>query len=151
MPQSHAPKRKATESPHHIRKKARVDEPASEFRTVSASVVLSLPPVFAAKYHEAAEEMLDSMVMRCVSYCINFAIRPTVNKRPVHLHRYQPALGGVVLAHQNLRFLSSAGRIKADNPFAVFNVGFDATVWRPEIGMRLSAYYEPFYTRCLCV
>ncbi|VDC02760.1 unnamed protein product [Peniophora sp. CBMAI 1063] len=115
MPQSHAPKRKAVESPQHIRKKPRVDGPATEFRTVSASVVLSLPPVFAARYREGAEEMLDSMVMR-----------------------YQPALGGVVLAHQNLRFLSSAGRIKSDNPFAVVNVGFDATVWRPEIGMRLT-------------
>lgn len=62
------------------------------------------------------------------------------------MNRYQPALGGVVLAHQNLRFLESAGRIKADNPFAVFNVGFDATVWRPEIGMRLSAYTMLYYS-----
>jgi len=51
--------------------------------------------------------------------------------------RYQPTLGGVVLAHSDLRFLNSAGRIKADSPYAIFDVGFDATIWRPEIGMQI--------------
>ena len=39
----------------------------SEFRSVKASVQLTIPPVFATKPREGAQEMLDSMVMRCVS------------------------------------------------------------------------------------
>lgn len=38
----------------------------SEFRSVKASVQLTIPPVFASKPHEGAQELLDSMVMRCV-------------------------------------------------------------------------------------
>lgn len=37
----------------------------SEFRVVNASLVLSVPPVFAANPLVGVQEMLDSMVMRC--------------------------------------------------------------------------------------
>ncbi len=38
----------------------------SEFRVVNASLVLSVPPVFAANPLVGVQEMLDSMIMRCV-------------------------------------------------------------------------------------
>lgn len=42
----------------------------SEFRSVKASVQLTIPPVFASKPHEGANELLDSMIMRCVCYTV---------------------------------------------------------------------------------
>ncbi|KAF7793962.1 hypothetical protein EIP86_005086 [Pleurotus ostreatoroseus] len=87
---------------------------SDEFTVVQASLALSIPPVFATNLRAGAEEMLDSMVMR-----------------------YIPALQGVVLAHDNLRFLESMATVKADCPFANCRVSFDATVWSPHVGMRL--------------
>ncbi|KAI0066148.1 hypothetical protein BV25DRAFT_1797566 [Artomyces pyxidatus] len=87
----------------------------SEFRTVSASVVLTVPPVFASKPRDGAEEMLDSLIMR-----------------------YEPTLRGVVLSHSNMQFLQNVGVVKGDSPFAVCNVGFDAMLWSPELGMKLT-------------
>ncbi|KAI0046083.1 hypothetical protein FA95DRAFT_1560516 [Auriscalpium vulgare] len=86
-----------------------------EFRSVAASLVLAVPPVFASRPRDGAEEMLDSLVMR-----------------------YDPTLRGVVLAHSRLQFLERVGRIHADSPFAVCTVGFEALVWSPAIGMKLS-------------
>lgn len=40
---------------------------AGEFRVVQATLPLSIPPVFANKLWAGAEEMLDSMLMRCAS------------------------------------------------------------------------------------
>jgi DNA-directed RNA polymerase I subunit RPA43 len=40
----------------------------SEFRVVNASLVVSIPPVFASNPRAGVEEMLDSMVMRCAFY-----------------------------------------------------------------------------------
>jgi len=51
--------------------------------------------------------------------------------------RYVPALNGVVISHSNLQFLDRTSTIKADCPFAVCRVAFDATVWSPQIGMKL--------------
>ncbi|KAL4243862.1 DNA-directed RNA polymerase subunit [Abortiporus biennis] len=85
-----------------------------EFKVISATLEISIPPVFAGNLHAGAEEMLDSMAMR-----------------------YIPALQGVVIAHDNLRFLSSTATIKADCPFANTRVSFDATVWSPHIGQKL--------------
>lgn len=42
-----------------------------------------------------------------------------------------------MLAHHNLRFLSSTATIKADCPFANCRVVFEATVWNPYVGMKL--------------
>jgi len=81
---------------------------------VHASLVVSIPPVFASNPRAGVEEMLDSMLMR-----------------------YIPAFEGVVLAHSDLHFLDKAATIKADCPFSVCRVGFDATVWSPHIGMKL--------------
>lgn len=41
----------------------------SQFKVVKATLALSIPPVFAMKPREGAEEMLDSMVMRFVCPC----------------------------------------------------------------------------------
>ena len=51
--------------------------------------------------------------------------------------RYIPALQGVVLAHDRLEFLDKVATIKADCPFANCRVAFDATVWSPQVGMKL--------------
>ncbi len=52
-------------------------------------------------------------------------------------YRYIPALRGVVLAHDRLEFLDKVATIKADCPFANCRVAFDATVWSPQVGMKL--------------
>ncbi|KAI0705049.1 hypothetical protein C8T65DRAFT_653060 [Cerioporus squamosus] len=85
------------------------------FRVVRASLSVSVAPVFANDLRGGVEEMLDSMLMR-----------------------YIPALRGVVLAHDRLEFLDKVATIKADCPFANCRVAFDATVWSPQVGMKLS-------------
>ncbi|KAG7446366.1 uncharacterized protein BT62DRAFT_114992 [Guyanagaster necrorhizus] len=86
----------------------------SDFHVVQASLVLSIPPKFADNPKSGVNEMLDSMVMR-----------------------YIPGLQGVVLSHSSLTFLDDMASIKADCPFLVCRVAFDATVWSPHVGMRL--------------
>lgn len=44
--------------------KSRALDHPSEFRVINASLVLSIPPVFASDLRTGVEEMLDSMVMR---------------------------------------------------------------------------------------
>lgn len=54
---------------HHASKKKgkrKMEEGESAFAVVSASIRLSIPPVFAAKPLAGVEEMLDSMVMKYV-------------------------------------------------------------------------------------
>ncbi|KAK7057277.1 DNA-directed RNA polymerase I subunit rpa43 [Favolaschia claudopus] len=94
--------------------KARESDAEAEFQTVTASLVVSVPPIFASNPHIGVQEMLDSMIMR-----------------------YIPALRGVVLAHSNLQFLKQTAAITADCPFLVCNIQFDATVWSPQIRMKL--------------
>ncbi|KAJ7072417.1 hypothetical protein C8F01DRAFT_1103938 [Mycena amicta] len=86
-----------------------------QFQLIKASLVLSIPPVFASNPHDGAHQMLDSMVMR-----------------------YIPALRGVVLAHSNLSFLKPTAAITADCPFLVCHVQCDATVWSPRVRMKLT-------------
>ncbi|KAM5538915.1 hypothetical protein V8D89_007410 [Ganoderma adspersum] len=85
------------------------------FRVVRASLTVSVPPAFAADLRGGVEELLDSMLMR-----------------------YIPALQGVVLAHDRLEFLGKVATIKADCPSANCRIAFDATVWSPQVGMKLS-------------
>ncbi|TDL26089.1 hypothetical protein BD410DRAFT_716867 [Rickenella mellea] len=96
--------------------KGRAEESANgEFQLVTASVSVSIPPIFAGNPMAGVEEMLDSLVMR-----------------------YVPALQGVLLSHSNIRFLTRTAMIKGDCPFANCDVGFDATVWSPRVGMKLN-------------
>lgn len=44
--------------------KSRALDLPSEFRAINASLVLSIPPVFASDLRAGVEEMLDSMIMR---------------------------------------------------------------------------------------
>jgi DNA-directed RNA polymerase I subunit RPA43 len=44
--------------------KSRASNSSGEFRVINASLVLSIPPVFASDLRAGVEEMLDSMVMR---------------------------------------------------------------------------------------
>lgn len=92
--------------------KARADD--GQFKVMNATMAVSIPPVFANNQRAGVEEMLDSMIMR-----------------------YIPAVQGVVLAYDNLTFLESTARIKADCPYTNCRVSFDATVWSPSIGMKL--------------
>lgn len=41
------------------------------------------------------------------------------------------------MAHANVEFLGTVATLKADCPFANCRVSFDATVWSPQIGMKL--------------
>ncbi|KAI6157653.1 hypothetical protein BKA82DRAFT_995990 [Pisolithus tinctorius] len=100
-----------------VKKKKRASSSSSaisEFCTVNATTVLSVPPIFANNLRAGVEELLDSMVMRHI-----------------------PSLQGVFLAHSNTRFLSRTAMVRGDCPFAICNVGFDATVWSPRVGMKL--------------
>ncbi|KAF7376075.1 DNA-directed RNA polymerase I subunit rpa43 [Mycena sanguinolenta] len=112
--------------------KARESNAEAEFKTVTASLVVSVPPIFASNPYAGVQEMLgfhDNEVR-------TFPARPqrTLAK---HSPRYIPALRGVVLAHSNLSFLKQTAAITADCPFLVCNIQFDATVWSPHVGMKL--------------
>jgi len=70
--QARRPKRARTDDvvPREEEKKKRKDKGRAcegEFRAVRASVHLSIPPVFTGRAREGAEEMLDSMIMRCAA------------------------------------------------------------------------------------
>ncbi|KAK0212929.1 hypothetical protein DFS33DRAFT_1464601 [Desarmillaria ectypa] len=109
------PVKKAKRDNDHSKKKDKKGKGReSDFHVVQASLVLSIPPKFADNPKSGVNEMLDSMVMR-----------------------YIPGLQGVVLSHSNLTFLDEMASIKADCPFLVCRVTFDATVWSPHVGMRL--------------
>ncbi|KAJ3995151.1 hypothetical protein F5050DRAFT_1769446 [Lentinula boryana] len=84
------------------------------FQVVQSSLVISVSPVFSSNPRAGIEESLDSMIMR-----------------------YIPALDGVVLSHSNLTFEEDTAAIQADCPFLVCKILFDATVWRPLVGMKL--------------
>lgn len=45
-------------------KMAHKEKADSEFRSVKASIVLAVPPVFANRLRDGVEEMLDTMIMR---------------------------------------------------------------------------------------
>ncbi|RPD57605.1 hypothetical protein L226DRAFT_610642 [Lentinus tigrinus ALCF2SS1-7] len=119
----HKHKVKHTTHAHHkgaavaaaVDKKGKGRATDDAFRVVRASLNVSVSPVFANDLRGGVEEMLDSMLMR-----------------------YIPALRGVVLAHDRLEFLDKVATIKADCPFANCRVAFDATVWSPQVGMKLS-------------
>ncbi|KAK0195322.1 hypothetical protein F5146DRAFT_1100866 [Armillaria mellea] len=111
------PVKKAKRDNDHSQKKTKDKKGKgreSDFHVVQASLVLSIPPKFADDPKSGVNEMLDSMVMR-----------------------YIPGLQGVVLSHSSLTFLDDMASIKADCPFLVCRVTFDATVWSPHVGMRL--------------
>ncbi|KAI0645566.1 hypothetical protein C8Q79DRAFT_965182 [Trametes meyenii] len=114
------PSTKRPKQDKDARGSAKVDKGKSRasdaaFRVARATLTLTVPPVFAADLRGGVEEMLDSMLMR-----------------------YIPALQGVVLAHDRLQFLDRVASVKADCPFAICKVAFDATVWSPQVGMKLA-------------
>ncbi|KAI5120336.1 hypothetical protein M0805_009412 [Coniferiporia weirii] len=118
--------KKAKKDGKEHKKKATKD---GQFQVVSASVVVSIPPRFAMDPMAGAREMLDSLIMR-----------------------YVPALKGVMLCHTDVRFLSEVAIIKQECPFLNCIVGFDATVWSPQIGMKLSGkinLYSPDHVSLL--
>jgi hypothetical protein len=64
MPQH---KRKSSPVPMDLdgpSKRSRREKPDGEFRSVKASIVLAVPPVFANRLRDGVEEMLDTMIMR---------------------------------------------------------------------------------------
>ncbi|KAJ3836191.1 hypothetical protein F5878DRAFT_625818 [Lentinula raphanica] len=110
-------KRKQRECPSASpkkRQKLNVKRKETGFQVIHSSFVLSLSPVFASNPRSGVEELLDSMIMR-----------------------YIPALDAVVLSHSNITFNQDTAAIQADSPFLICNISFDATVWRPLVGMKL--------------
>jgi hypothetical protein len=64
MPQN---KRKSSPVPVDVdgpSKRSRREKPDGEFRSIKASIVLAVPPVFAKRLRDGVEEMLDTMIMR---------------------------------------------------------------------------------------
>lgn len=53
-------------------KRARKGKENDEFCSVKASIVLSVPPVFANRLRDGVEEMLDTMIMRCAQTYLPF-------------------------------------------------------------------------------
>ncbi|KAL0068710.1 hypothetical protein AAF712_004039 [Marasmius tenuissimus] len=106
----------------------------TEFQVVKASLAVSVPPIFSIDPKSGVAEMLDSMLMRHVlfsSHCVAVLLYSTP------ISRYIPAFEGVVLSHSNLEFLEQTASIKGDCPFLICKISFDATVWRPRMGMKL--------------
>ena len=67
---SHKKSKKSGKDKHekHDRKgKKRDTQGEGEFKKVSASISLSIPPIFAKNYMAGAFEMLDSLIMQYVS------------------------------------------------------------------------------------
>ena len=57
----------AVASPEKKKKKAKKHrKPSGEFKHVRARMTVSLPPIFTLDPTEGIEEMLDSMILRCV-------------------------------------------------------------------------------------
>jgi len=59
----------------------------SEFRVVNASLVLSVPPVFAANPRAGAQEMLDSMIMRLVLMIVQCVVQLIILADTTPLYR----------------------------------------------------------------
>lgn len=137
-------KEKAKPSSKASKSKAEIKHLADgQFKVIRATLAVSIPPMFASKPREGAEEMLDSLVMR---YAFLSPVRKVLcDKWAVCNFRYVPALQGILLAHNNLRFMSSSATIKGDCPFANCTVIFDATVWSPRVGMKLGAKCSSYY------
>jgi DNA-directed RNA polymerase I subunit RPA43 len=126
-------------------KKVRKEKANDEFRSVKASIVLAVPPVFANRLRYGVEEMLDTMVMRCSTFSRPPPAPPLSYSLTLFLvlRRYEPTLNGVVLAHSGVHFLDRVARLQADSPFAICHVGFEALIWNPTCGMKLSASDRP--------
>jgi DNA-directed RNA polymerase I subunit RPA43 len=56
---------------------SKIKESDGEFQVVNASLVLSVPPIFAANPRAGVEELLDSMIMRYIA-SINPSPNPTI-------------------------------------------------------------------------
>ena len=114
----------------------------NQFQVVTASLVLSVPPIFAGSQRGGAEEMLDSMIMRYLH--VTLSSKPSSNSI-----RYVPALQGVVLSHSNLKFLNKTAAIRGDSPFLICTIAFDATVWSPRVGIKLCTFHFFFKNNIL--
>lgn len=89
--------------------------PGTEFKLVRARTNISLPPRFAGDARRGVEEILDNLVMR-----------------------YVPSLHGVLLSHKDHKFASNVAIMYAEGPYPTTQVEFDAGVWAPEVGMRIT-------------
>ncbi|KAF8342198.1 uncharacterized protein EI90DRAFT_3011718 [Cantharellus anzutake] len=89
--------------------------PKYDFSYVRARVRLSLAPVFLRNPTSGVFELLDAMTMK-----------------------YVPDFRGVLLAHSNAKILDSKAKIMESCPFASVDVGFNALIWSPSIGMKLT-------------
>jgi hypothetical protein len=54
--------------------------------------------------------------------------------------RYMPSLRGVLLSHKGHTFAQKVALMYAEGPYPTTEIEFDAGVWAPEVGMRISEY-----------
>lgn len=104
------------------------------------------PSSVAAAATAAALLPVDLCLVRC---CWHFPLSQAETPCPCSPNvSFIPKLAGVLLSHSALTFLSSAGNILYDCPFAVVDVEFGALVWAPRVGQVLSP--SPFLPTGLC-
>ncbi|CAE6414916.1 unnamed protein product [Rhizoctonia solani] len=110
-----SPVRPTTNKPKSKSKAALPSTSGAEFKLVRARTSISLPPRFAGDAKRGVEEILDNLVMR-----------------------YVPSLRGVLLSHKDHKFASNVTIMYAEGPYPTTQVEFDAGVWAPEVGMRIT-------------
>lgn len=86
----------------------------SAFKMVHPEITLCIPPILMHDAHRAANEQLDSLLMR-----------------------YVPQFGGVLMSYSDLKFMQKLGKIDGDGAFANVLVGVSGLIWAPKIGTRL--------------
>ncbi|KEP49662.1 Rpb7p/Rpc25p/MJ0397 family SHS2 protein [Rhizoctonia solani 123E] len=106
---------KTTTKPKSKSKATLPSTSGAEFKVVRARTSISLPPRFAEDARRGVEEILDNLVMR-----------------------YVPSLRGVLLSHKDHKFASNVAIMFAEGPYPTTQVEFDAGVWAPEVGMRIT-------------
>lgn len=91
----------------------------SAFRYLYPSIDISIPPALVHDPHRAADELMDTLLMR-----------------------YVPQMSGVLLSHHNVTFLRQHAKIDSDGAYAIVPAGMTCLVWAPEIGMRLEGQIQ---------
>lgn len=86
----------------------------SAFQDVQPTIDIPIPPALCHAPIRAAEELMDSLLMR-----------------------YVPELGGVLISHQDIRFQRNLATIDGDGAFSVAPASMTLRIWAPKIAMRL--------------
>jgi DNA-directed RNA polymerase I subunit RPA43 len=91
----------------------------SAFRYLYPIIDISIPPALIHDPHRAADELMDTLLMR-----------------------YVPQMSGVLLSHHNITFLRQYAKIDSDGAYSIIPAGMTCLVWAPEVGMRLEGQIQ---------